>query len=65
MESSGYSSGAPQGGSCAPLDEALRYIPCEGSPYHHIDIFDHIAKDMINHKVRYNMPVILLGASMS
>ena len=28
VESSGYSSGAPQGGSCpcAPLDEALRYI---------------------------------------
>ena len=28
VESSGYSSGAPQGGSClcAPLDEALRYL---------------------------------------
>ena len=37
------------------------YLPCEGSIYHHHDIFSDIAQDLITLKSDFNIPVCLIG----
>ena len=37
------------------------YLPCEGSIYHHHDIFSDIAQDLITVKSDFNIPVCLIG----
>ena len=37
------------------------YLPCEGSIYHHHDIFSDIAQDLITLKSDFNIPVCIIG----
>ena len=37
------------------------YLPCEGSIYHHHDIFSDIARDLITLKSEFDVPVCLIG----
>ena len=37
------------------------YIPCETSPYFHVNIFDEILRDILNIRTKTDLPFILLG----
>ncbi len=39
----------------------MAYIPCEGSIYHHPQIFENLAEDIVEIKDKYNGPISLIG----